>query len=195
MDKDVWYCAYGSNLDSTRFAYYLFGGELNGRTYSGCEKATIPVESYRVLLDHSLVMDRFAYLMNETGTVPVCGRMYRVSAAQFAKIKQQEGYPDALQLGEVEDLPVLSFTDLSKRMTGIYTDYRRLLSTSIAKLKFQQASVVDQCLSQLPQIPSEGHYTSIDLSGLNVRHNTRQQIQEGLVMLDQQTIGAPIVKL
>jgi hypothetical protein len=96
---DVWYLAYGSNLDPQRFGCYLEGGRPEGaaREYPGCRDASPARASYGVMIDGGLVFagssatwgGGMAFLDRDAGG-RVAGRAYLVTHQQLADVVAQE---------------------------------------------------------------------------------------------------------
>jgi hypothetical protein len=94
----VWYVAYGSNLDPTRFECYLSGGRPEGglRVYPGCRDATAPRATMRTTIHGSLVFagtsltwgGGMAFLRRDAGRA--MGRAYLLEAPQLADVVAQE---------------------------------------------------------------------------------------------------------
>ncbi|MDN5763080.1 MAG: histone deacetylase [Microlunatus sp.] len=103
--RDLWYAAYGSNLDRRRFEAYLCGGRPAGavRTYVGARDPSPPVDD-RPLLLHGRIF--FAWesptwgggiafydpdlVGPDGGPATVYGRAYRITAEQFSDLAAQE---------------------------------------------------------------------------------------------------------
>lgn len=124
----IWYACYGSNLNKHRFLCYLKGGQCkyNNRTYEGCTDKSDPIADRPIIMPHSL------YFGNESGsweysgvafinpqvdkTQRTLGRMYLITAEQFAEIHVQEGdssnwYNQIIDLGENMGYRIKTFTN------------------------------------------------------------------------------------
>lgn len=112
----VWYAAYGSNLNSTRFQEYLeqCGGcisETENRPYIASGKLYFAADSRRWGLGKGVAF------FDETGQGTVLARIYKVSRSQFEHIQRKEGdkYARTVLLGAVDDIPVYTCTSPKKR--------------------------------------------------------------------------------
>ncbi|MFW5830561.1 MAG: histone deacetylase [Planctomycetota bacterium] len=96
----VWYAAYGSNLLSERFAYYLEGGELPDVPirHPGARDAREPQADRAVLLQAQLVFTRksaawgggIAFLDVERTEAVTWGRAWLITREQFEDVLRQE---------------------------------------------------------------------------------------------------------
>lgn len=97
--SQVWYAAYGSNLHSDRFAYYIRGGRAPGgsRTYPGCRDQTpprssvpamIPGRVYFALESKTWTGGMAFYDPDAPGQAAV--RAYLISVGQFSDVAAQE---------------------------------------------------------------------------------------------------------
>lgn len=108
--KYVWYAAYGSNINKTRFMAYI----------NNCSDRTAPLEDRPYTFAHNIYFASESRLWERKGTAflddskagMAYGRVYRISKAQFIDVKQQEGskYSKQVLLGEIDGLPVYTFT-------------------------------------------------------------------------------------
>ncbi|MFJ2864308.1 histone deacetylase [Kitasatospora sp. NPDC087314] len=98
-ERLVWYAAYGSNLDSARFACYLRGGRPIGgaHTHPGCRDRRPPLRDVPSLLSGTLYFaqesavwggGRGFYDPQTNGRIPC--RAYLVTEGQFSDIAAQE---------------------------------------------------------------------------------------------------------
>lgn len=111
-EKYVWYACYGSNLSHARFMEYI----------NSCADTTEPSESRPFQIPHRLYFGNtsckwdcmaVAFLDPKVNpTEKTYGRLYRISNAQYMQVKRKEGsnYTHALNLGELEGMPIVSFT-------------------------------------------------------------------------------------
>jgi len=97
----VWYAAYGSNLLSERFGYYITGGSMPGRSvvHAGTRDPTPPLASRTWRVDHQLAFGGrsarwedagVAYLDPEPGSGSAVVRLWQVTLQQFEDIAAQE---------------------------------------------------------------------------------------------------------
>ncbi len=124
---EVWYAAYGSNLQAKRFRCYLEGGccEENGRTYPGCRDKTLWKES--ICRDFTGRMyfgnnsgswngGGVAFYSHGAGRDKVKMRLYKITRGQLHDIREQEGPSDnwygwLTYLGnESDDNPIFTLT-------------------------------------------------------------------------------------
>jgi len=107
--EPIWYAAYGSNLSSERFNYYIRGGALPGttRTYEGCRLNAAPQDQRPGELQGQLYFARrsrfwgggIAFVSTSgTQAVPVRARLYRITLGQLEDVLAQE---NGLSVGTV----------------------------------------------------------------------------------------------
>lgn len=117
--SDVWYAAYGSNLDRVRFLCYVTGGRPAGaaRTYPGCRDTTAPVAEAAVRIPHALYFagestvwgGAVAFVEtsgspSEPGSRHTLARLYRITWEQFVDVHAQDNWS-----GDTDDrLPTLA---------------------------------------------------------------------------------------
>ncbi|OKI96802.1 histone deacetylase [Kitasatospora sp. CB01950] len=100
---EVWYAAYGSNMQARRLAHYIAGGRPAGasRTYPGCRDRTLPGRTLPIFLPGLLYFafesatwtgGSAFYDPTRDGDMPA--RAYLLTAQQFADIAAQEMYRD-----------------------------------------------------------------------------------------------------
>ncbi len=60
MAEYVWYACYGSNLNNSRFYYYIKGGvfKVTGRVHPGCQDKTLPIKERRYTINHELYFSK-----------------------------------------------------------------------------------------------------------------------------------------
>ena len=113
----VWYCAFGSNLWSHRFAAYLTGGPVPyavaGRVQEGARNPALPPASATTALDHhELVFSGdapswggggVAYLApDRSGATPTpYGRLWLITIEQFCDVFTQE---NRLAIGDADEV-------------------------------------------------------------------------------------------
>lgn len=110
----VWYACYGSNINRERFMLYI----------DACADTTPPAEDRPFRFEHSIYFAKATARWDNGGkaflddTCPgsAYGRIYKITARQFEEVKSREGvdYTKGLYLGQVDGLPVYSFTDTQK---------------------------------------------------------------------------------
>jgi len=112
----VWYACYGSNVNKNRFMKYI----------DGCSDKTPPVEDRPFRFEHSIYFAKTAgnwysggkAFLDDTTAGEAYGRIYKITKAQFEEIKRAEGrdYSKRLHLGDMQGVPVYSFTDTQKNV-------------------------------------------------------------------------------
>ena len=110
----VWYACYGSNVNKNRFMKYI----------DDCGDKTPPVEDRPFRFEHSIYFAKTAgnwysggkAFLDDTAAGEAYGRIYKITKAQFEEIKRAEGkdYSKRLHLGDIQGVPVYSFTDTQK---------------------------------------------------------------------------------
>lgn len=111
----VWYACYGSNINSRRFMRYIVN----------CSDTTPPVADMQFQLPYSIYFaasstlweDKAVAFLDDGKAGNALGRIYKITRAQYEEVKLQEGtkYTKMVDLGEVEGLPVYTFTDVELR--------------------------------------------------------------------------------
>jgi gamma-glutamylcyclotransferase (GGCT)/AIG2-like uncharacterized protein YtfP len=131
-DDRIWYAAYGSNLSSERFSYYIAGGTgPNGKEYPGCRDRSpwrgdyFKTFSGRLYFaNHSPSWDGgVAFFTNDRvrDYEQIQMRLYCITRGQLADLKRQEGdspdwYGKELFLGIGRDnLPIYTLTSAAIR--------------------------------------------------------------------------------
>ncbi len=114
----VWYACYGSNINKNRFMNYI----------CNCTDKTPPAEDRPFSFKHNIYFAKSAGRWYNGGkaflddTVPgkALGRVYKIKKAQFEEIKVSEGadYTKLLYLGDIQDIPVYTFTDVQKSVSA-----------------------------------------------------------------------------
>ena len=110
-EKDyVWYACYGSNINKTRFMRYI----------NNCEDTTEPTEAKPFTFPYDMYFAASSQIWEGKGVAFVddtkpgmaYGKIYKITREQFDTVKKAEGskYTKLLELGEVDGLPVYSFT-------------------------------------------------------------------------------------
>ena len=138
----VWYACYGSNLSMSRFMEYI----------NSCTDQTPPVEDRPFIFDYPIYFAKSARdwddggkaFLDDSSKGMAYGRIYKITEEQYRHVKRKEGpdYTKELFCGEVEGMPVYSFTDtqlnlpqkmpsdryFSKIMHGLHECYGDILS-------------------------------------------------------------------
>lgn len=127
-EKYVWYACYGSNILKERFMHYIKGGDcrFNGVNYDGCKDKTDPLDERPFTIPYKLYFSRrspnweyggVAFLYPEKNdSIMTLGKIYKITYDQFKEIQRQEGgswYDEILYLGEIDGIPVKTFTHSS----------------------------------------------------------------------------------
>ncbi|MFN8105813.1 MAG: histone deacetylase [Acidimicrobiia bacterium] len=115
----VWYAAYGSNLDRARFDCYVVGGRPPGaaRTYPGCRDREPPADEAAARIPHRLYFAGASTVWGgavafvETTPCARAGRetlvrLYRITWEQFADVHAQDNWSGELHAG-LPTLPTL----------------------------------------------------------------------------------------
>lgn len=98
-EPDVWYAAYGSNIERARLGFYLVGGThpLTGRVTPGCRDRTPPGDDRGVELAHPVRFGRHSTgweggiaFLDDRARGRTLGRAWRVGLSQLADIVAQE---------------------------------------------------------------------------------------------------------
>ena len=110
----VWYACYGSNLCRERFMRYI----------ENCADTTPPVADRPFTLPHPIYFAKSfrhwdngaAAFLDDSRSGAAYSRIYKITRAQYEDVKRQEGihYTKKLSFGEVDGLPVYSFTDTQR---------------------------------------------------------------------------------
>lgn len=121
-DSYVWYACYGSNVNKARFMKYI----------DRCTDKTAPIEDRPYRFKHNIYFAKKAStwhgggkaFLDSTITGEAYGRIYKIKQAQFEEIMRAEGsdYSKLLKLGEVQGVPVYSFTDTQKNEASVPSD-------------------------------------------------------------------------
>ena len=125
-DSDpVWYAAYGSNLSSERFHYYIAGGEcpINGKPYTGCTDKTpwsqslvrtVPGIMYFANKSPSWEHKGVAFYAPDYAGETIM-RFYRITFGQLKDVQKQAGgwYSRMAFVGFAEGVPAFTLTSES----------------------------------------------------------------------------------
>ncbi|MEL1135043.1 gamma-glutamylcyclotransferase [Desulfitobacterium sp. THU1] len=121
----IWYASYGSNLLEERFMHYIQGGvcRFNGVEYRGCSDKSAPLEDRPCMINHELYFGNRSVTWEGGGVAflnptpnehsDTWGRMFLITAEQFAEVQEQEGawYDLVIDLGEADGIPIETFTN------------------------------------------------------------------------------------
>lgn len=112
----VWYACYGSNICKERFMRYI----------NRCTDTTPPIEDRPYHFPYNVYFAKTSSLWQNGGKAflddscngNAYGRIYKVTYEQYVQIKSYEGsdYAKQIYLGNIEGLPVYSFTDTQKNV-------------------------------------------------------------------------------
>lgn len=113
--EDVWYVAYGSNINVERFSEYI----------SLCTNNKMPEEKIKYIIPHNIY---FAYsssrwqrkgvaFLDDTKPGKAYGCAYKIKMEQFYEIMKLEGfiYNKQVRLGFIEGVPAYTFTSEGRR--------------------------------------------------------------------------------
>ena len=110
----VWYACYGSNINRERFMRYI----------NNCRDRTEPVEDRPYEFAHPVFFAGISSIwegkgkafLDDTAAGHAFGRIYRITEEQYREVKVYEGrdYTKKVDLGMLEDVPVVTFTCLDK---------------------------------------------------------------------------------
>ena len=114
----VWYACYGSNINYDRFMLYI----------NRCTDTTPPVESRPYQFNYPIYFAKKSRLWDNGGVAflddscigETLGRIYKITKEQYEQVKINEGpnYRKQIDLGQIEGLPVYTFTDTQKIVLG-----------------------------------------------------------------------------
>lgn len=107
----VWYACYGSNINFDRFMIYI----------NRCTDTTPPAESRPYQFGYPIYFAKKSRqwdnggvaFLDESRSGEALGRIYKITKEQYEEVKINEGpnYRKQIDLGEIEGLPVYTFTD------------------------------------------------------------------------------------
>jgi hypothetical protein len=98
----VWYASYGSNLLRERFLCYIVGGTPEGarRNHTGSTDTTLPLQDRSIAIPYPLYFAEMSESWQDAGVAFITeqrtvkdatlGRMYLITAEQFAHVVRQE---------------------------------------------------------------------------------------------------------
>lgn len=152
---DVWYAAYGSNLDGERFACYVSGGVAPGssRRNPGCRDTTPPRDDRPVELPYRLYFGGesrawgggVAFVDGAVADTTL-GRAWLLTQEQFDDVVAQENglppgsritsgwYRSVLSCGIIDGLPVLTITSPDRRAPNPPSDaYLAVVARGLAE--------------------------------------------------------------
>ena len=169
-DTPIWYAAYGSNLNESRFACYIRGGicEQNNRFYRGCSDKTMWTDS------RIQTMKGRMYFANHSGSWGGKGvafyspegqgttvmRLYKITYGQLKEVQLQEGcsmnwYGRLVCLCFEDGLPVMTFTSGKQLEQNIPDDaYLNLIHDALVSecgiSKREAAQYLKSCMKPFP---------------------------------------------
>ncbi len=142
----VWYAAYGSNLSTERFEYYIKGGvcPINGKPYTGCRDKTLWSQSLVRNVSGSMYFANRSPSWEYKGVAfyaPDCAgetvmRFYRITFGQLKDIQKQEGgwYSRMAFVDFVEGVPAYTLTSESIQNENAPSDkYYNLIFDALTK--------------------------------------------------------------
>ena len=107
----IWYACYGSNINKSRFMNYI----------DRCRDTTPPVEDRPFEFDHPVFFAGKSFRWGGKGKAfldiekngHAFGRIYKITQNQYDEVKRKEGpdYQRKVDLGELDGIPVVSFTN------------------------------------------------------------------------------------
>lgn len=114
-DEPIWYAAYGSNIEQSRFGFYLEGGThpITGRVTPGCRDRRPPDRDQGIVLDHPVVFARHSRgweggiaFLDDARAGRTFGRAWRITLEQLLDVVAQENgnEPGTLPLGRLDGL-------------------------------------------------------------------------------------------
>lgn len=113
--EEIWYACYGSNINIGRFMKYI----------EKCDNKQPPVQEKRYEFPYNMYFagiskrwdGKAVAFLDDSKPGHAYGKIYQISLSQFEQIKELEGeaYKKVLYLGEVEKIPVYTFTAPEKR--------------------------------------------------------------------------------
>lgn len=174
--EDVWYVAYGSNINEARFSEYI----------ALCKDKAEPVESIKYIIPHNIY---FAYsssrwsrkgvaFLDDTKPGKSYGRAYKIKMKQFYEIMSLEGamYNKKLYLGAIDGIPAYTFTSKARRadikepsveyleviLTGLKEAYDDKYSLALELYLYGKCVLDDTDKSVLGFIRNSEHGVSLD---------------------------------
>lgn len=207
----VWYACYGSNINKSRFMEYI----------NDCSDQTPPVEDRPYRFNHNIYFAKSSKRWHNGGVAFLddscdgCayGRIYKITREQYEEIKRQEGcnYTKKIDLGEIEGIPVYSFTDTQKNeptqtpsdeyfatiLNGLKDCYRGILSDAVIIVYLINTVFSDTAFNVVRAIKESEHYISntqicenTGLSMERVINATKWLVEHGVIQQDQRSIRA-----
>lgn len=207
----VWYACYGSNINKTRFMRYI----------NNCTDTTPPVEDRPFVFNSNIYFAKSSgqwdnggiAFLDETCEGSSYGRVYKITREQYEEVKVQEGrnYTKKLELGEIEGIPVYSFTDTQKNepirtpsdnyfktiLDGLKECYNGILSDRVITIYLINAVFPGYTFDIAHAIKKSAHYISneqlceaTDLSLSDVTTATEWLVEHNVIQQDQRSIRA-----
>jgi len=154
MTDQVWYAAYGSNLNRQRFLCYLRGGtpDLGRRKHEGSKDRRSPAEDRILTIPHRLYFAlpegasrtenwgrggvAFIDPRSDPTARTVC-RIWRISREQYRDVRVQEGlvwYDNEIELGQADGIPIFTVSHAC-RLGRVVAPSRAYLKTIAVGLR------------------------------------------------------------
>ncbi len=193
----VWYASYGSNMLESRFSCYIAGGTPVGaqRTYVGCTNRSLPALSKPIIINAELYFARKSKTWHGGGVgfirpsldpaITCLGRMYLITADQFAEVVKQEirleenliinmdelirkgflilddrsWYNKLLFLGYEDGYPVLTFTNkdyLKDEINAPNKHYLRVIISGLRETYNTEDSEIRDYLENIKGVKETG---------------------------------------
>jgi len=170
-----------------RFLYYIIGGTLNGKEFSGCKDKTLPTDSRKIVFNHTILFNYYAYISKLRSADTCYGRMYLVKQNQFEDIKAQEKYMYTIDLGVFEGIPVFSITN-DVKVGKMYKDYFDLIQKSLFDL-YEKDVILPyiQNISKRVMSNENGLYRNITINGLKTTEYSIETISEYVKNINKST--------
>lgn len=144
MISYVWYAAYGSNINKSRFMKYI----------EACTDTTEPLEDRTFMIPHNIYFAYNSSRWNRKGVAflddskegMAWGRIYKISRKQFLEIQEKEGriYGKKLSLGNVEGIPVYTFTapEIRTDLNSPCVDYVNVILDGLKEVYPEKSALV-----------------------------------------------------
>ncbi|MCI6730738.1 MAG: hypothetical protein MR487_00195 [Lachnospiraceae bacterium] len=204
--SNIWYAAYGSNINSSRFMQYI----------ADCADQTPPVQSRAVRIPYDIY---FAYksrrwnrkgvaFLDDTHEGMSLGRMYLITGSQFADIQKMEGsiYRKKILLGTENGIPIYTFTSPEKRtdmespdisyletiLQGLKETYQDMSELVLSTYLFRCGVLNDDDMKVLSYIRHSAHGVSLEtisehtIAITRVRKSIKKLISYQLIRQDGQ---------
>lgn len=140
MAEYVWYAGYGSNLNNSRFYYYIKGGvfKVTGRDHPGCQDHSLPMKESTYTINHELYFARRSNSWQNKAVAFLAATpnkayatkcvLYLITRKQFTDVLIQENSSVPPMPGIVPNLEAAKRgEEVMVGMTDQYSWYGRLL--------------------------------------------------------------------